>query len=88
MSAFKPVTGVTLDVTQAIVGQNTTLTATVSPSDATNKTVKWSFATTPPSGTTLTAGTQTGNTAKATLNAGGTGDIKIRVTIENGIKSS
>lgn len=75
-----PVTGVSLSPTSASVnvGSSTTLTATVAPSNATNKTVTWS----------------SNNTSKATVNASGVvsgvaaGSATITATTQDGNKTA
>jgi hypothetical protein len=77
MSAFKPVTNITDFIpTQAIVGQEVELKATVVPSDATNKTIEWSLV----SGNATIR--QSGTRYYLTANA--SGNISVRATIRNG----
>ena len=78
--ALSPVTGVVLDKTSAAidVGGSVTLKATVSPSDATNKTVSWS--TSSPKVATVSNGKVTGVSAgKATITA---------TTVDGGFKAT
>ena len=71
-----PVTGITGVPTTAAVGVPLTLTGTVAPSDATNKTIVWSVA---PGTTGVTI---SGNTFKATALVG---FIEVHATIQNGL---
>jgi len=81
MSAFKHVTNITLnpDLAQLAVGQATSFTATVAPSDATNKTIAWSRV----SGVQCTI-TQNASGSQLTLTAQTSGTVQIRATIANG----
>jgi uncharacterized protein YjdB len=81
MSAFKPVTNITLspDLAQLVVGQETTFNATVVPSDATNKTIVWSRV----SGVQCTISQNT-NGSQLKLTAQASGTVQIRATIANG----
>jgi len=81
MSAFKPVTNITLnpDLAQLVVGQATSFTATVAPSDATNKTIVWSRV----SGVQCTI-TQNTSGSQLTLTAQASGTVQIRASIANG----
>jgi hypothetical protein len=81
MSAFQPVTNVTLspDLAQLVVGQRTTFNATVTPTNATNRNIVWSRV----SGVNVTieqnaAGSQLHLTAQAS------GTCQLRATIANG----
>jgi len=77
MSAFKPVTNITdFSPTQAIVGQEIELKATVVPSDATNRTIEWSIVS--GNATIRQSGTKYYLTANASAN------IQVRATIRNG----
>jgi uncharacterized protein YjdB len=82
MSAFKPVTNITMspELTQLIVGQKMTFTATVAPSDATNQTIVWSRV----SGASVTI--ESSNNGKTVhLTALSSGLVTLRATIANGI---
>ena len=81
MSAFKPVTNITLspDLTQLVVGQATNFTATVTPSDATNQTIVWSRV----SGVNCTINSSN-NGRNLTLTAQASGTCQLRATIANG----
>ena len=78
---FIPVTDVTLTpaLTQLIVGEATTFTATVVPSNATNKNITWSRV----SGVQTTIG-QNADGTSLTLTANQSGTLEIRATITNG----
>jgi endo-1,4-beta-xylanase len=73
MADFVEVTNITGVPTQAVVGMPLTLSGTVSPANATNKTIVWSLVSGP--------GTISGNTLTPT----GSGTIIVRATIANGI---
>jgi len=81
-AATVPVSGVSLNKTSLslAVGESETLTATVSPSDATNKTVSWT--TSNPSLATVSGGTVTG------ISIGGTGMVTITVITADGNKKA
>ena len=71
--SFIPVTDITnFAPTQVMVGQETTLAATVQPTNATNKTISWS----------LVSGNATITNGKIIPHE--TGNIVVRATIENG----
>jgi uncharacterized protein YjdB len=74
-------TGVTLspDLAQLVVGQKTTFTATVAPSDVTNKTIAWSRV----SGVACTIEQNTAGTS-VSLTAQATDTVTLRATIANG----
>jgi uncharacterized protein YjdB len=78
---FIAVTNITLspDLTQLIVGQATTHTATVTPSNATNKSINWSRV----SGVNATISQNTDG-SQLTLTPQATGAIEIQATIANG----
>jgi hypothetical protein len=75
--SFIAVTDITnFSPTQAIVGQEVELTATVSPSNATNKTIEWSIVS--GNATIRQSGTRYYLTANASQN------VTVRATIRNG----
>ena len=82
MSAFQPVTNITLtpELTQLVVGQATTFTATVVPANATNKNINWSRV----SGVDATMN-QNADGSQLTLTAQASGTLELRATIPNGI---
>ena len=81
MSAFQPVTDVTLSpaLTQLVVGQATTFAATVAPSNATNKNITWSRV----SGVNATID-QNASGSQLTLTPQASGTLELRATIANG----
>ena len=85
MSAFKPVTNITLspELTQLVVGTDTTFTATVTPSDATNQVITWSRV----SGVDVTI-TPSNNGKTVKLKAAASGTVVLRATIANGVVAS
>ena len=74
-SSFVPVTGITGVPAIAIVGTPLTLSGTVTPSNATNKTIVWSVFTAGSTGATITG---------STLTATAAGTVTVRATITNG----
>ena len=79
--SFISVTGITLSPTlsQLVVGQATSFTATVQPSNATNQTIVWSRV----SGVNCTINS-TNNGKNLTLTAQASGSLSLRATIANG----
>ncbi len=77
--AFVPVTGITGLPTSATAGEALTLSGTVAPADATNKTITWSVI-----GVSTTGATISGNTLSTT----GEGVALIRATVVNGFTAS
>jgi endo-1,4-beta-xylanase len=75
--AFVPVTNITLANSTTTAGTSLTLSGTVAPSNATNKTITWSLVGT---GTTAAGATVSGNQVSAT----GAGTVVVRATIANG----
>jgi hypothetical protein len=79
--AFVSVTDITnFSPIQAIVGAEIELTATVSPTTATNKEIDWSVVT----GTATLRTTGSGTTKRTFLTATASGNIIVRATIRNG----
>ena len=77
--AFVPVTSITGLPTSATAGEALTLSGTVAPADATNKTITWSVI-----GVSTTGATISGNTLSTT----GEGVALIRATVVNGFTAS
>jgi len=81
MSAFKPVTNIiNFSPTQAIVGQEVELTATVQPADATNRVIDWSLV----SGNVTFRTTGSGTTKRTFMTANTSQTHTLRATIRNG----
>ena len=78
---FIPVTNITLtpELTQLIVGEASTHTATVAPSNATDKKITWSRV----SGVSATISQNTDG-SQLTLTPQATGTFELRATIANG----
>ena len=78
---FIPVNDITLSpvLTQLVVGQATTFTATVAPSTATNKNITWSRV----SGVNVIINQNTSG-SQLTLTAQASGSLELSATIENG----
>jgi len=74
-AAFVAVTGITGVPTSATAGTALTLTGTVNPSNATNKTITWSVA---------SAGTTGATISGSILNTTAAGTVSVRATITNG----
>gem|GEM_PF-2330881 len=75
-AAFVPVTDITGVPTAATVGTPLTLTGTVVPSNATNRTIVWSI---------VNAGTTGATISGNTLNTTAAGSVVVRATIVNGL---
>ena len=78
---FIPITDITLsnDLTQLVPGQPTTVTATVAPSNATNKDITWSRL----SGVSATIEQNTSG-SQLTITPQASGGFELRATIANG----
>ena len=82
VTVFVPVTNITGVTTTAKVGTPLTLTGTVAPTDATNKTIEWSVISAGTTNATITG------SALNTFNATAAGTATVRATIINGTSPS